>query len=231
LKDPVWIRISILTDLFLALLVAIALDGVVSAIRANSGSWRRHLGGIAVAGAGVLMAVPLLLASNMPYTGFENVAVPDVLRHVPTGPQGSAPIALVLPVGGVFSGPPLAWQAVAGFPYRDFEGYAWHPRPGHQTPQVGPAPSLLNYILANARDTSPSITVTSAQRREFVAAFARNDVRVAIVVDGYPGSEQLARVYNQIFGPGRRFGDGEIWDSSRSCRVGTSESRAPDCAT
>ena len=25
--------------------------------------------------------------------------------------------------------------------------------------------------------------------------------------------KQLTRVYNQIFGPGRRFGDGEIWNS------------------
>jgi hypothetical protein len=231
LKDPVWIRISILTDLFLALLVTITLDGVMSAIQANGGLWRRYLGYFAVAGAGVLMAIPLLVGSNMPYTGFENVAVPDVLRHVPTGAQGTPLTALMLPAGSLLSGPPLAWQAVADFPYRDFEGYAWHPRPGHQTAQVGPDPTLLNYILVNAAETSPSITLTRAQRREFAAAFARYDVRVAIVVDGYPGSRQLARVYNQIFGPGRRFGDGEIWDSSRSCRVGTSDSKAPRCST
>jgi hypothetical protein len=219
LKDPVWIRISILTDLFLALLVAITLEGVTSAIQANGGSWRRYLGEFAVGAAGVLMAIPLLVGSNMPYTGFDNVVVPDVLRHVPTASQGSPFTALMLPAGGPFSGTPLAWQAVAGFPYRDFEGYAWHPRPGHQTAQVGPTPSVLDYLLGNAAGASPSLVLSPVQRRALAAGFARYDVRVAIVVGGYPGSQQLTRAYNQIFGPGRRFGDGEIWDTSRSCRV------------
>ncbi len=147
LKNPVWIRISILTDLLLALLVAITLDGVTSAIQANDGWWRRHLGDFVVGGAGVLVAIPLLVGSNVPYTGFENVAVPDVLRHVPTGSRGSPATVLMFPASGPFTGTPLAWQAVAGFPYRDFEGYAWHPRPGHETPQVGPTPSVLDYLL------------------------------------------------------------------------------------
>jgi hypothetical protein len=231
LKDPVWIRISILTDLLLALLVAITLDGVTSAIQANGVWWRRHLGDFVVGGAGVLVAIPLLVGSNVPYTGFENVAVPDALRHVPTGSRGSPATVLMFPASGPFTGTPLAWQAVAGFPYRDFEGYAWHPRPGHQTPQVGPTPSLLDYLQANASAASPSITLSREQRREFAAAFARYHVGVAIVAGGYPGSQQLTRVYNQIFGPGRRFGDGEIWDSSRSCRVGPSASKAPICSS
>ena len=219
LKNPVWIRISILTDLFLALLVAITLEGVMSAIQANGGSWRRSLGGLVVGGAGVLMAIPLLVGSNMPYTGFENVVVPDVLRHVPTGNRGSPFIAVVFPPAGPFSGVPLAWQAVADFPYRSLEGYAWHPRPGHPTAQVGPTPSVLDYLLGNAAEASPSVTLSRAQRRALAAGFARYDVGVAIVVGGYPGSQQLARVYDQVFGPGRRVGDGEIWDSTRSCRV------------
>jgi hypothetical protein len=231
LKNPVWIRISILTDLLLALLVAITLDGVTLAIQANGGMWRRYLGDFAAGGAGVLMAIPLLLGSNVPYTGFENVAVPDVLRHVPPGKNGSPFTVLMLPASSPLSGTPLAWQALAGFSYRDFEGYAWHPQPGHQTAQVGPTPSLIDYILNNAAGASPSITLNLVQRREFAAGFARYHVRVAIVVGGYRGSEQLTRVYNQIFGPGRRFGDGEIWNASRSCRVGTRESRAPPCIT
>jgi hypothetical protein len=220
LKNPVWIRISILTDLFLALLVAITLEGVMSALQAKGGLWRRgYVGDLAIGGAGVLMAIPLLVGSNMPYTGFENVVSPDVLRHVPTGSRGGPVTALVFPDGGPFSGIPIAWQAVADFPYRDFEGYAWHPGPGHGTAQVGPTPSLLDFLVGNAAKTSPSITLSRTQRREFVAGFARYDVGAAIVVGGYPGSQQLTRVYNQIFGPGRRFGDGEIWDATRSCRV------------
>jgi hypothetical protein len=167
----------------------------------------------------------------VPYTGFQNVAAPDVLRHVPAGKNGSPFTVLMLPSTNPFSGTPLAWQAVAGFPYRNYEGYAWHPQPGQQTAAAGPAPSLLGYILSTAAETSPSITLTRVLRREIAATFARYDVRVAVVIGGYRGSEQLTRVYNQIFGPGRRFGDGEIWDATRSCWVGTSKPRAPPCAT
>ncbi len=231
LKNPGWIRISILTDLLLALLVAITLDGVARSIQLNSGVWRRYLGDITVGGAGVLMVLPLLVGSNVPYTRFEHVVVPDVLRHVPTGKSGSPLTVLMFPASGPFSGTPLVWQAVADFPYRDFEGYAWHPQPDRQTAQVGANPSLLDYIVEHSAEASPSITLNRVQRREFAGAFARYHVRVVVVVSGYPGSEQLTRVYDQIFGPGRRFGDGEIWNSSRSCRVGTSESRAPLCIT
>jgi hypothetical protein len=231
LKNPGWIRISILTDLLLALLVAITLDGVTSAIQAHGGMRRRHFGDIAVGSAGVLMVLPLLIGGNMPYTGFENVAVPDVLRHVPTGKNGSPSTVLVFPASGPFSETPLAWQAVADFPYRDFEGYAWHPQPGHQTAQVGPTASVLDYIVERVAAASPSTTLTPIQRRNFAAAFARYDVGAAVVVDGYPGSEELTHVYNEIFGPGRRFGDGEIWNSARSCLVGTSDSTAPLCIT
>jgi hypothetical protein len=231
LKNPGWIRISILTDLLLALLVAITLNGVASAIQANGGMRRRHLGDIAVGGAGFLMVLPLLVGGNMPYTGFENVAVPDVLRHVPTGKNGSPSTVLVFPAGGPFSETPLAWQAVADFPYRDFEGYAWHPQPGHQTAQVGPTASVLDYIVERVAAASPSTTLTRLQRRKFAAAFARYHVGAAVVVGGYPGSEELTRVYNEIFGAGRPFGDGEIWNSGRSCLVGTSESTAPLCIT
>jgi hypothetical protein len=231
LKNPGWIRISILTDLLLAFLVAITLEGVTSAIRANSGMWRRHLGEIAVGGAGLLMVLPLLVGSNVPYTGFENVAVPDVLRHIPTGRDGSPLTALVYPSGGPFSGTPLAWQAVAGFPYRDFEGYAWHPQVGHQTAQVEANASLLDFIVVHAAEASPSAALTRAQLREFAAAFARYHVPVAVVVGGYPGSKGLTHVYDQLFGPGRRFGDGEIWNTSRSCRGGTSDSKTPLCTT
>jgi hypothetical protein len=229
LKNPGWIRISILTDLLLAMLVAITLEGVASAIQANGAMRRRYLGDIAVGGAGVLMVLPLLVGSNVPYTGFENVAVPDVLRHVPIAKNGSPSTVLVFPAAGPFSASPLAWQAVADFPYRDFEGYAWHPQPGRQTAQVEPTASLLDYIVEHVADASPSTTLSRAQLRKFAAAFARYHVRVAVVVGGYPGSEELTHVYNEIFGPGRRFGDGEIWNSGRSCRVGTSDSKAPLC--
>ena len=57
LKNPGWIRISILTDLLLALLVAITLEGVTSAIQANGGVWRHYLGDVAAGGAGVLMVL------------------------------------------------------------------------------------------------------------------------------------------------------------------------------
>ena len=96
---------------------------------------------------------------------------------------------------------PLAWQAVADFRYRDFEGYAWHPQPGHQTAQVEPTASLLDYVVGHVAEVSPSVTLNRAQRREIAAAFARYHVGVAVVVGGYPGSERLTRVITRSLAP------------------------------
>ncbi len=214
LKNVAWIRISILTDLLLALLVAITLDGVTSAIQANGGVWRHYLGDVTAAGAGVLMAIPLLVAGNVPYAGFQNVAVPAVLRHVPAETNGNPLTVLMFPPSSPFSGTPLAWQAVAGFTYRDYEGYAWHPQEGQPTANAGASPSPLSYLVGTATELSPSITLSHVLCREIAATFSRNNVRVAVVIGGYPGSEQLTRAFDQIFGPGRRFGDGEIWNAA-----------------
>jgi hypothetical protein len=226
LKNIGWIRISILTDLLLALLVAITLESVATAIQAHGRAWRRYLADVTVVGAGVLMAVPLLIGSMVPYAGFQTVAVPEVLRHIPTGSNGSASTVLVLPSSSPFSGTPMAWQAVAGFPYRDFEGYSWHPQPGKRTAVAGSTSSVLDYIVTNSAEASPSVVVSAALRGEISAAFARYGVRFAVVVDGYPGSEQLTRVYNQIFGTSRRFGAGRLWST---CRTGPADPRIPAC--
>ena len=231
LGNVVWIRISIVTDLLLAMLVAVTLEHATRMLRSDGGPLRRHLVDIAVGGAGVLMAVPLLVGSYVPYAGFESLSVPEVLRHIPAGAGGSPPTLLMLPAGTPFSEAPLAWQAVDDFPYRDFEGYAWHPQPGHPTADAGPTSSLLDYLLSNAANLSPTVMLNQKDRRELIAAFAHYHVGVAVVISGHPGSGQLTRVYDQIFGAGRRYGDGEIWITGRSCRVGTADSGASACTT
>lgn len=226
LKNVGWIRLSILTDVLLALLVAITLQALVSAVQVSGVRWRGPLSEFTVVGAGVLMVIPLLAGSNVPYAGFQAVAIPEVLQHIPTGTNGAVPIVLVFPAGSPVSGTSLAWQAVAGFPYRNFEGYAWHPQPGKQAAIAGATSSLPDYLLSSSSETSPSVTVGPKLSREIAVAFTHYGVRFAVVIDGYPGSDQLTRVYDQVFGSSRRYGDGQIWTT---CRAGTPVPQTPAC--
>ena len=213
LRNVLWIRISILTDLLLAILASITLEAVVSALATAEGRTRHLVEGLTATAAGVLMVFPMLLAAGVPWSEFETVTTPQVLIHAPAGRGGVTPEALVYPAGDVFTGPPLAWQALAGFTYRNYEGYAWHPIPGQQTGVVTVAPSVLIFLMYNAAATSPTIVLTPYQHRQIGGAFRHYGVTEAIIVDGYPGSTRLARVYDQLFGPGRRYPDGEIWNA------------------
>jgi hypothetical protein len=216
LRNVDWIRISIITDLFLVMLAAVTLQEVASAIQARDGRWRRPLIDAMTVGTGVLMAIPLFIASYVPFAAFQTVAVPEVLRHVPNRTNGSPSTALIFPASTPFSGTPLVWQAIAGFPYRDYEGYAWHSEPGQKTAVAGPLPGLLPYITANAPDSSPSIVLTDEQERDIKLAFVHNHVTEAVIIGGYPGSRQLTRAYDQIFGAGQQFGNGEIWNTTKT---------------
>ena len=108
----------------------------------------------------------------------------------------------------------MAWQALAGFSYAAYDGYAWHPQAGSATGGVGPPPTVLVYITDKAAETPRNIELSAAQKRQIGGAFARYGVTEAVVIGGYPGSSQLTRVYNQLFGSGTRIGDGEIWHAS-----------------
>ncbi len=215
LRNVGWIRISILTDLLLALLASITLEEVAKAwgaARSESGRWI----GLPIVGvAGVLMAVPMFIAGGVPFAGYVDVSVPVVLRSIPALSDGRPQVALILPGSGPFAGTPMAWQAIAGYPYADYDGYAWHPQAGSKTGVVGPLPTVLAYITAKAAETSPTVSLSAAQRRQIGGAFAKYGVTAAVVIDGYPGAQQLTRVYNQLFGPGRRVGNGEIWEADR----------------
>jgi hypothetical protein len=212
LRNVDWIRISIISDLLLAMLAAITLERATSALRAKGGTWRRPVGSAVTIGAGILVGIPLMVASSVPFAAFQRVTVPGVLRHLSKGTDGKPTTALIFPGGTWYAGTPLAWQALAGFPYRDYEGYAWRPQPGSPTATVSPPPGVLLYMTANAPTAPRSIVLTARQRTVIRSAFAATSVTQAVVVGGYAGSEQLTRVYNQIFGRGRRFGNGEIWN-------------------
>jgi hypothetical protein len=215
LKNVDWIRISIFADLVLAVLVAITLEGVASWFQARAGRRRYFVAEAITVGAGALMAIPLFVAGSVPYSGFEAVKAPSVLRHIPNRADGSPSTALIYPGTDPFHGIPLAWQALAGFSYRDHQGYAWHPRPGKKTAVADPTPGLLYYVNSNAPKHPSSIVLNAKQKHEVRSAFARNGVTEAVVVDGFSASRSMAAIYNQTFGPGQRFGDGEIWSTTR----------------
>jgi hypothetical protein len=225
LRNVGWLRISILTNLLLALLASITLEGVLTAWRAAHGQASGRVEGLIAGAAGVLMAVPMFIGGRVPFAGYVDVSVPAVLRSIPALSDGRPSIALILPGSGPFAGTPMAWQAIAGFPYADYDGYAWHPQAGSKTGVVGPLPTVLVYITAKAAETSPTVVLSAAQRRQIGGAFAKYHVTEAVVIDGYPGSKQLTRVYNQLFGSGRRIGNGEIWNAARIVESG--EVRSP----
>jgi hypothetical protein len=207
LRNVGWIRLSVLTDCCLAVLAAIGLDEFIRAVSAR----RAAAGRAAAVGLGALACVPVVLASNVPFTGFAAVTTPSVLANLPGGANRSALVADVSPIGGTFSGMPLAWQAQAGYPFESVFGYAWHPAAGSAIGTVDEPTGVLEYIVVKAPVTRPDIVLSAAQRRTFIAAFHGQGIRIAAVVDGYPGSEQLTREYDQLFGPGRHAGDGEYW--------------------
>jgi hypothetical protein len=216
LRNVTWIRLSILTTFLLALLASMALDALLSSFQSASDRWRHVVDGLIASTLGALVVIPLLLASNVPFASFESVRVPEVLHHLALAKGRNPPEALVYPSGGLYDGTSLAWQAMAGFPYEDYSGYAWHPIPGQRVGAIGPAPTVLVFLSVKAGATSPRIVLSGAQRRLFRTAFRRQHVTVAVVVDGHGGSQQLTRVYDQLFGNGHRTSDGEIWSTHRT---------------
>lgn len=166
MKNVDWIRISIFADLVLAVLVCITLEGVASWFQAGADRRRYVVAEAVTIGVGALMAIPLFIAGSVPYSGFEAVRTPTVLRHIPNKADGSPPTALIYPGSDPFQGFPLAWQAEAGFPYRDYQGYAWHPRPGQKTAVADSAPGLLYYANSNATKNLPSIVLSTKQKHD-----------------------------------------------------------------
>lgn len=215
LKSVGWERISILTDLFLVVLAAISLERAVSAVQRRSETrrseaWWRPGAGLVALSVGVVTVVPLLVASRVPFAPFESVAAPSALRQLPKTANGSPSDALVFPGGTWYNGAPLAWQAIAGFPYRDVQGYAWHPVPGSARPSVGPQGAIF-YLTGNVAKFPAFVVLSPSQRRVVRLALEDDHVSEAVVIDGYAGSAKISRVYDQVLGPGRRVSDGEVW--------------------
>jgi hypothetical protein len=211
LRNIDWDRISILTDLLLVMLAAITLEKGVATLLASGGRWRTWAAAAVAVVAAAMMTVPLLVASYAPFAPFESVSVPSAVRLLAPTDGGSPPVAVVFPASSPWSGSPLAWQAMAGFPYRDAQGYAWHPKSGSHRATVDP-PGALFYLTADAPTFPKGTVLTAAQRDGIKSALVKNQVTEAVVIDGYAGSAPLTNIYDQVLGPGVHRGDGEFWE-------------------
>jgi hypothetical protein len=213
MRNVGWIRISVITDGLLVLLAMITLQHLSAIVRRRITShWRELALGAGGALAAAAMVVPLLVAGEVPFGAVESVSAPAVLSHIPETASGQAPIALVFPAGSLFDGTPLAWQALAGFSWRDWGGYAWHPLPGgHGLGQAVPDRSLALYLTVNGAATPARIVLTAAQHRQITTGLAAMQISYVVIVNGYPGSAQLTRVFSQLYGSGKRSSSGTIW--------------------
>jgi hypothetical protein len=216
LRNVGWIRMSVITDGLLVLLAMITLQQLSGMVRGHFPSpWRQVALAVAGSLATVAMVVPVLIAGEVPFAAVESVTAPSVLAHIPATASGEAPIALVFPAGSLFDGTPLAWQALAGFSWRDWGGYAWHPSPGgHGLGQAVPDRSLALYLTVNAAATPPRIVLTARQHHQITTGLAAMQISYVVVVNGYPGSAQLTRVFSQLYGSGQRYHSGTIWLSA-----------------
>ena len=204
---------SIFTDLFLAVLAAITLEGVASWAGSKRAVPQRFAASALIVGVGALTAITQLVAGFAPFSGFQAVAAPGVLTHLTQSADGQRqpPEALVFPAASPFSGTPLAWQALADYSYRDYEGYAWYPQAGRRAAATIGPPGLCTYLIAWAPVCRHPWCSRLGRETEIRTAFARGHVDLAVVVDGYPGSGQLRNIYDQTFSPGDRVAGGEVW--------------------
>jgi hypothetical protein len=207
-KNVGWIRFASFTDLCLAILAAITLEEFVArAVRAGADAIVR-LAGVAVVSAIAIASV--IVATALPFYGFTSVSPPAVLRDIPQH-NGQPPIAVVYPSGGVFDGPPLATQAVAGFTWRDWSGYAWHPvRPGSTTGTVIAPGNVVQYLVALAPVLQHE-RLTPSHRRQIRDAVEALGARYVVILDGYNGSARLSYLMAQVFGHGQSQSGGRIW--------------------
>lgn len=203
-----WIRLSVLTDSLLVIAAAIAADEALSALSRREVPATARLAALGT--AGVLAVGPMLVASEVPFGVFTAVSAPKVLTEIPQV-GGQPPIAVVYPPGDVFDGPPLAWQALAGFSWRSWSGYAWHPsaRSGGR-PTVNVAPSVVQYLTALA-PVLPHEHLTPSHRRQVLGSLQHLGIQTVVIVDGYSGSAKLAWWMDQVLGPARHEGGGSLW--------------------
>jgi hypothetical protein len=220
LRNVGWIRISVITDGLVVLLAMVTLQQLSAMVRRRFASrWREVVLTVAGTLAAGAMVVPLLVAGEVPFGSVESVRAPAVLDHIPETATGKAPIALVFPAGSLFDGTPLAWQALSGFSWRDWGGYAWHPLPGgHGLGRAVPDRSLALYLTVNADATPPRIVLTPAQHHQITLGLSAMQISYVVVVNGYPGSAQLTRVFSQLYGSGQRYPSGTIWHSGTISR-------------
>ena len=191
--------------LFAALLLALLLDAIFSAVAA-----RRRLGrpGAAAVSGLVALAVLLPLVPAWPYSA----AAASVPTWFTTGarslPAGSA--ALVYPIASSSNDSSMLWQAMAQMQFRMPGGFAVIPGPNGANTFNG-QPSALQGALAQCEGGASAV-------RDFPAAAVRAQLRrwhtrTVAVVPTAPGAGCATRLFTTALGPGRRVGGAVVWSN------------------
>lgn len=215
LADVLPARFSALTDLFVAVLVAVGLDAA-----------RRHLGaraGTGRAAAAALVAVALVAAGTLWWT----YQVPLATRQVApprwfatsgtTVAPGSVVLSLPFPFPSAGTSGPMVWQAQDGMRFRLAGGYAKAPGPGGRP--LSDRPGRAPYGTLTRLSTGflgPPPAGTPRQVAGLRAALRRWRVDDVVVTGRIPDQARAATLLTGVVGrTPARSGGAWVWDLRR----------------
>ena len=203
--DVVVVRYAIGTDLCLALLLAMAVEGCWRPERRRTRALRARLGTAGSAAAAVCCAlvaiVPVAAAYTVPFT-VQTAAVPAWFTTAGTRvPQGTA--VLVLPFAWYTSDEAMAWQAEAGIRFPLVGGFGFIPgRDGRRDEFLSRLPDArLLQALSRGHRLSQG---QRARLRRLLHRWAPLDV---VVIDHHV-DPAVAATLRQLLGPPRAHVDG-----------------------
>ena len=162
-------RLMLYTYLMAAVLVAVALDGLLCEER------RRPL---LAAGLAAVVLLPLVPKLDFPAT---RSTTPTFFRSEAVRQLEKGSVVLVAPFArDTSTSGPMLWQAEAGMRYRMPEGYALGPDRSGRFSYL-PVPTPLSETMQEIQRGSPAPVLGPSRREALVADLARADVGAAIV--------------------------------------------------
>ena len=205
LSDILPSRFSLEIGALLAAALAFGIDDLRRPATAAGGrTIGAGTGRLAVLGVGIVTLVAVVsLLPEWPYVTQSATGLPAGIRAVI--PSGD-PVTITYPYVTKYRTLPEIWQAEDGYRYRLLGGYALHPDatgaatlfPGAMVPD-----DLQRYLLHEQSSVVigaglPVATPTVAATRY---ALASNDVRLVLVDDDEPNSDQAIAVFTAALGP------------------------------
>jgi hypothetical protein len=212
-------RFNFLVATFLGAIIAFGLDDLrrsmvaqtpVTTARSNV---RRRRASIAVAVA-VLVALVVTHWPRWPYANHRVDQLPAAItRAIPDG----NPITMTYPYSTAHVVSPMVWQAMDGFSFRIFGGYAYiRGENGEGTvlqPRTEPA-DFQQFITAQmgAEYLGPKLPLTPKLEKSFRTWVSKFDMRMAIVDRSTRGSAKVVRLFTEVLGqPTVTSGDFLLW--------------------